>query len=245
MLGTRQQGSALLLLTISLILAACGLGGPVSHPSGAREIVVRLTSPQGGMMPSGLYYHEGQFPAFTLFGDGTLVYTTDGGLYQARLDEAAIQGLLGKAVNDARFFDLGDFVGPTCCDMPGSQLTINAGGQEKTVGLSIIEDTNDTNSPEGRLLRVLNAINVLRTGKDAIYTPAGATIYAETPRGQTLPAAPAWPLAQISLAAVVQESAGLHLTGADAQAALQAAPGVTAFIENGASYLVIAVPDSP
>jgi hypothetical protein len=243
--GQRQQWTTLLLLISTLTLAACGFGGPVAHATGARDIVVRLTSPQGGMLPAGLYYHEGQFPAFTLFGDGTLVYATNGGLYQARLDEAAIQRLLGVAVNDARFFDLGDFVGPTCCDMPGSQLTINAGGKEKTVGLSIIEDTSDGNSPEGRMLRLINAINALRTGKDQIYTPAGATVYAETPRGQTMPAATAWPLAQVSLAAVVLDSEGLHLTGADAQAALQAAPGVTPFIENGVSYLVIAVPDSP
>jgi hypothetical protein len=241
----RRWWGALLLLLGSLILAACG-AGPVSHPTGARDIVVRLSATGGGMLPGRLYYYEGQFPPFTLFGDGTLVYAA-GGFYQAHLDEAAIQRLLTLAVNDVHFFDLPDSVGPTCCDMPHSQLIISAGGQTKAVGMSLLDEKTDSNSPERRLQRLLDALTALQTGQDPAYTPPGATLYAEIATGQPGPAAPAWPLTTVSLADVLTESDGngLHLTGADAQAALQAAPRVAPFVEHGVSYLVVATPDPP
>ena len=77
------------------------------------------------------------------------------------------------------------------------------------------------------------------------YTPPGATLYAEIATGQPGPAAPAWPLTTVSLADVLTESDGngLHLTGADAQAALHAAPRVAPFVEHGVSYLVVAHPN--
>src|SRR5262249_50447759 len=103
MLTKRHGWGALLLLISPLILAACG-AGPVSHPTGARDIILRQSGTGGGMLPGRLYYYEGQFPPFTLFGDGTLVYTGNGGFYQAHLDEAAIQRLLTLAVNDVHFF---------------------------------------------------------------------------------------------------------------------------------------------
>lgn len=244
MIITRRQGVTLLLLLGAFLPAACG-AVPISYPTGAGDTVVRLSATGGGMLPGRLYYLEGQFPPFTLFGDGTLIYTTEGGFYQAHLDDAAIRRLLDLAVNDARFFDLPDFVGPTCCDMPGSGLTITANGQTRTVSMSILDENTPNDSPERRLQRVLAAINALRTGKDAGYTPAGATLHAEVAPGDPAPGAPAWPLAQVALAAAAQESSGLHLTGADAQAALQTAPRVTPFVENGITYQVIAVPDSP
>jgi hypothetical protein len=240
----RHYWGALLLLLGTLILTACG-SAPVSYATGARDTVVRLSGTGGGMLPGRLYYYEGQFPPFTLFGDGTLVYAAQGGLYQAHLDDAAIQKLLQLAVNDAHFFDLPDFVGPTCCDMPGSSLTISANGQTKTVSMSLLDETTDANSPERRLRRILDALTPLQTGHDPTYTPAGAMLHAEPAIGQPSPNAPAWPLKTVSLAAVAQDPNGLHLTGADAQAALQAAPGVGPFVENGVTYLAIAVPDPP
>lgn len=80
---------------------------------------------------------------------------------------------------------------------------------------------------------------------DAIYTPTGATLHVEVAPRPPVDTAPAWPLAQIALAGTLKESDGLHLTGEDAEAALQTAPGVAPFVENGISYLVIAVPDPP
>jgi hypothetical protein len=241
---TKRQWGGVLLLAATLILAACGTG-PVTYSTGGHDVVVRLSGTGGGMLPGRLYYYEGQFPPFTLFGDGTLVYAASGSLYQAHLDAAAIQQLLQVAVNDAHFFDLPDFVGPTCCDMPGSSLTISANGQTRTVSMSLLDETTDANSPERRLRRILDALTALQTGHDAVYTPAGATLHAELARGEPNPNAVSWPLQAISLAAAAQATTGLHLTGADAQAVLQAAPGVGSFVENGVSYLAIAVPDPP
>jgi hypothetical protein len=240
----RQQGVAFLLVLAAVLLVSCG-ASPISYPTGGRDIVVRLSGTGGGMLPGRLYYFAGQFPPFTLFGDGTLVYTTDSGFYQAHLDDAAIRQVLDRAVNDARFFDLPDFVGPTCCDMPSSQITITANGQTKSVSMSILEETANGDSPEQRLQRVLEVINALRTSKDAIYTPTGATLHVEVAPRPPADTPPIWPLAQIALADALKESDGLHLTGADAQAALQTAPGVEPFVENEISYLVIAVPDPP
>jgi hypothetical protein len=242
--GKRPFWGVALLMMIALSLAGCG-AGRVSYPTGARDIVVRLSGTGGGMLPGRLYYYEGQFPPFTLFGDGTLVYAAQGGLYQGHLDEAAIGRLLQGAVNDAHFFDLPDFVGPTCCDMPGSSLTISANGQTKTVSMSLLDETSDSNSPERRLQRILAALTALQTGHDAVYTPAGATLHAEVGTGDPNPNALPWPVAGVSLAAAAQDPNGLHLTGADAQAVLQAAPGVGPFVEQGIPYLAIAVPDPP
>src|SRR6188508_1837062 len=197
MLTRRPYGFAVLLLLSAFLLAACGAGStPISYPTGAQDIVMRLSATGGGMLPGRLYYFEGQFPPFTLFGDGTLIYSAAGGFYQAHLDDAAMQRLLGLAVNDARFFDLPDFVGPTCCDMPGSGLTITANGRTKNVSMSLLDDNPSSDSPERRLQRVLGAIDDLRTGKDAVYTPAGATLHVEVAPGDPAPDAPAWPLAQ-------------------------------------------------
>src|SRR5215212_1317116 len=93
-----QQGFAFLLMLGAFLVAGCGVS-PLSYPTGGQDVVVRLSATGGGMLPGRLYYFAGQFPPFTLFGDGRLIYTTENGFYQAHLDDAAIRRLLGRAVN--------------------------------------------------------------------------------------------------------------------------------------------------
>ncbi|HUS14702.1 MAG TPA: hypothetical protein VM536_06745 [Chloroflexia bacterium] len=266
----RRRWSGLLILT-TLLLAACAspaavtptaiptaipptipppTSTPVSvpHPTGARDIVIQLGGVSGGMVASRLYNLEDQFPRFTLFGDGTAVYRTETGYYQSRLDEAAMARLLALAVHDVRFFQLSDRIGPACCDMPVSQVAVHADGRDKTVGMSILDDT-DPESEGARLGRLLAAIDALRTGKAPAYQPAHVHLYAELLRGTPNTAPPAWPLGRLSLAAAATATesggAGLLLSAPDAQAALQAAASRQPFTENGAAYDVVAVPVGP
>ena len=249
MLPTRGRPAAGLWILISALwLAACGGTAPIAHPTGARDVMIRQSGTSGGMVPSRLDNLAGQFPPFTLFGDGRLVYSKDGGLYQAHLDEAAIQKLLALAVNDVRFFDLGPFVGPQCCDMPGSQLSITAAGQTKNVSMSILDANGADADSVRRLQRLLAALAALRTGTDPVYTPTGVTLYAEAVRGEVAANTPAWSAPQVSLAAAraaTSAGPGLPLTGEAAQAARRAEQGGPIFLENGAGYRVLVVPAAP
>jgi hypothetical protein len=233
-----------------LVLAACGAPATVGHPTGVADVLVQLTYIGGGMSPSRLDYLTWRFPQFSLRGDGTLLYGKDGTIYQGRLDEAAIQRLLALAVNDVRFGDLPDFVGPQCCDMPGTSLSVNTTDLHKTITMSIMDDKSDSNSPEARLRRLLAALDALSTGQDPVYQPAGVTLFAEsTPNVPAGTTAPAWPISSAVLAQVAQTTltngAGQHLTGPDAQQAVRLIHGTTTFMENGILYRVLLVPDAP
>lgn len=233
-----------------LLLAACGAPANIGHPTRLADVLVQLTYIGGGMSPSRLDYLTGRFPQFSLRGDGTLLYGKDGTIYQGHLDEAAIQRLLALAVNDVRFGDLPDFVGPECCDMPGTSLSITTTYLHKTITMSIMDDKTDSNSPEARLRRLLSALDALSTGQDPVYQPAGVTLFVEATRDVPATApVPAWPIAAAVLAQVAQTTTtsgeGLHLIGPDAQQAVRLIHGTTTFTENGTLYRVLIVPDQP
>jgi hypothetical protein len=262
----RLSCMAFLLLAGLLLLAGCGdtgLGGPtptpvpVARPTAADAVVIRLSGGGGGMVASPIYNMDSRFPAFVLYGDGRLIYRTGDGFYQTHLDEAAVQRLVGVAVNDARFFTLPSSVGPMCCDMPSSQIEVHAAGQSGSVSFSILDppSTPGADSDESRLSRLIDAIQALRVETAPAYQPAGVTLYADggSPAGAGAGLLP-WPVASVALSQALDASRkpgggwtgeGLRLTGADATAVLKAAPSVKEFTQNGLRYYVVAVPDAP
>jgi hypothetical protein len=118
----------------------------IEHPTGAKDIVLRVEA-FGGFMPI-----EGMAtsaPSFTLYGDGTVVFRDEqqlapepvGNVLRAipfqtvRLDEAGIQLLLQDAITGG----LGVAVGPytdMSADIPTTTFTINAGGRTKKVDVT-------------------------------------------------------------------------------------------------------------
>jgi hypothetical protein len=119
----------------------------IAHPTGPTDIVLRLDE-GGGFMP--IEYIAAHVPQFTLYGDGTVVFTrssevpaesADGitrgpALRTAQLTEEQVQSLLEVALRDG---GLGaaraEYQNPLVADAPTAVFTINADGAEKTVSV--------------------------------------------------------------------------------------------------------------
>lgn len=125
----------------------------LAHPTGARDVVLRIEE-SGGFVP--IEFSVTYTPSFTLYGDGTVVWRDNQALppessdnlirqvplHVARLDEPAIQALLAEAIGPG---GLGAAVGPynemMGADIPATVFTINAGDvtepkRVEVVGLS-------------------------------------------------------------------------------------------------------------
>lgn len=143
-------------LGLVLLLAACaGAGGggsaspgtddgAIDHPSGADELVLRMESAGGFVMPEFLF---GAVPSFSLYGDGTVIVPgAVPAIYpgpalpplQARqLSEAGIQAILAKVaetgifVADARF----DGAQMMIADAADTVFTLNADDRHVEVSI--------------------------------------------------------------------------------------------------------------
>jgi hypothetical protein len=245
--------------------------GDIPHPTGARDIVVQLNEGYG--YEPDLYIRMAEYPDFTLYGDGTAIYRNPSGYHQARLDPAAVQGLLRLALNDLRFLELpadnglpGDL---NVTDLPTATIRVAAAGQDYTVGayalgIDLAQLTQAAITPEpadaprSRLLRLEQAIRALMADTAPAYAPAAVTLYIEDsgsditapdqPTPTPDPAFVAWPVSGVVLAGDATDQFGTrmqHLTGPAAAAALQAAAAPRDFTEAGRRYQVVAVPDAP
>src|SRR5262245_5339378 len=169
--------------------------GPIAHPTDGREIVIQMQW-GGGMVP----YLEAQtdrFPQFTLYGDGTLIYHTNNGYYQSRLDEPAIQRLLHLALDDVGFFGLPNSLAPVeVYDAPGTSVMVNADGRGHTVSAMALGFGDDAHDDQrSRLLRLVHALSDLMDDGAPAYVPASVRLFvqqAEIPGDP--PALPAWPV---------------------------------------------------
>jgi len=119
----------------------------IDHPTGATDIVLRLDE-SGGFVP--VEYLAAHVPQFTLYGDGTVVFTSaaaaaperaDGvvaspALRTAKLTGDQVQALLEAAIRDG---GLGaaraDYQNPLVADAATAVFTLNADGSEKTVSV--------------------------------------------------------------------------------------------------------------
>jgi hypothetical protein len=119
----------------------------IDHPTGSDEIVLRVDE-SGGFVP--MEFIAAHVPQFTLYGDGTVVFTSaspvpperaDGvtlssPLRTAKLTEEQVQSLLAVALRDG---GLGaaraEYQNPLVADAPTTVFTINADGASKTVSV--------------------------------------------------------------------------------------------------------------
>jgi hypothetical protein len=135
----------LLFFPVLLLLAACGgaddtvtetepPAAGIEHPTGATDVVLQLTL-TGGFVP--VEYNLRRVPAVTIYGDGRVI--AEGAvpaifpgpaifpLTEGRIDEAAIQDLLG-AIDEAGL-NAGaiDFGQPPIADAPSTVLQLTTG----------------------------------------------------------------------------------------------------------------------
>ncbi len=128
--------------------AAPTVEGAIEHPTGARDVVLRVEE-SGGFVP--VESLATSAPSFTLYGDGTVVFrdpfavppeTTDnvfrGVPFQTvKLDEESVQALLAFAIGPG---GLGAAQGPymdNSADIPTTTFTINAGSSGKAKQVSV------------------------------------------------------------------------------------------------------------
>lgn len=119
----------------------------IDHPTGADDIVLRVDE-SGGFVP--IEFIAAHVPQFTLYGDGTVVFTSasvappergDGvtlasPLRTIKLTNEQVQSLLEVALRDG---GLGaartEYQNPLVADAPTTVFTINADGASKTVSV--------------------------------------------------------------------------------------------------------------
>lgn len=121
--------------------AAPPSAGEIDHPTDSNAIILRVEQTGGFVMPGFLFVRR---PAFTLYGDGTVIYRpSDEGatfgdiqppLQVARMDEDQVQALLRFALGPGRLIDARpQYLNPLIADAPDTLFTLNAGEYSKTV----------------------------------------------------------------------------------------------------------------
>jgi len=160
----------------------------IQHPTGARDIVLRVES-SGGFVP--VEYLATSAPSFTLYGDGTVVFRDDqapppeavGSVVRSipfqtiKLGEEGIQALIEFALGPG---GIGVATGPylcNCADMPSTNFTVNADGRNRTV--SVTGMSPDMHQPQDQLMvtslgRLAERLRTFgnEVGGEVVYEPA-------------------------------------------------------------------------
>jgi hypothetical protein len=164
--------------------------GSIDHPTGPTDVVLRFEEGGGFVMPAFL---ATQAPAFTLYGDGTVVFRNAaaeplepiGSVYPmspfrtAKLTEEQIQELLTFALGES---GLGiarpDYPNDQVADASTAVFTIDAGGLKKTVSIYALglEMEGMADGPAraafARLAERLQTIDAGGTIVTEVYVPA-------------------------------------------------------------------------
>ena len=269
------------LLAFVLVVSACagtsGTGPPrtsptptatptrdpsiIDHPTGATDVVLRFEQ-GGGFVP--VDFIATQAPAFTLYGDGTVVFRNamesppdqgDGVVRGvpfrvARMSEEQIQELLDRAINRGALGIARAHYDPgTVADAPTATFTLNAGSIRKTVSVvalgmetppGIDSQTLAALADLGKLLQNFDAAGTSGAGP---YEPKGfrAQIW---DAGGAAPNARAWPWRDLDVSdfkppAGQPDSSFLRRVMSPAEVA---SLGLTGF-EGGAQGLALRAPD--
>lgn len=130
----------------------------IQHPTGAREIILRMEQ-GGGFVPMGFLVT--QAPQFTLYGDGTVIFQqVDTRLapfgtlaylpwLRGHLDEEGIQALLRYALSTGRLANAkANYDNPMVADAGTTIFNLNAAGEEKVVTVYALFEINDPNVPD-------------------------------------------------------------------------------------------------
>ncbi|MEP7378283.1 MAG: hypothetical protein ABI725_01835 [Chloroflexota bacterium] len=167
----------------------------IAHPTETTDIVLRLEQ-GGGFMPINFFIT--QAPAFTLYGDGTVIFkqldTRMAGpmgnqaelpWLVGHLDESQIQALLQFALSTGRLANAkATYDNNTCADCGSTTFTLNAAGLSKSVNIYALMEVTDPNQPDAadrqgfnQLATVLNNFQA-QSGVDlGEITPYDAALY--------------------------------------------------------------------
>jgi hypothetical protein len=147
----------------------------IAHPTGATDVVLRLEQ-GGGFVP--MNFLVTQAPAFTLYGDGTVIFkpidtrenNPIGGQAElpwlvGHLDEESVQALLLYALDTGRLANAKDvYNNAGCADCSTTLFTVNAAGLSKNVSVYALSEVNDPGPEQAdrqgfsKLAAVLNNI---------------------------------------------------------------------------------------
>jgi hypothetical protein len=182
--------SALLVLAL-VVATACSTGGSssstptgaaspaqtssptvtgIAHPTGPGEIVLRLDESGGFVPPEFLAAHV---PQFTLYGDGTVVFTAmepsrparadnvsvGEPIRTAKLSEDQVQQLLEYAIRDGRLgVAKAEYQNPLVADAATAVFTLDADGAKKTVSVVALGMEDPELTPDTEIKHSLAAL---------------------------------------------------------------------------------------
>jgi hypothetical protein len=193
--------------------SSAAAAAPIAHPTGRADVVIRVTSGGGFVAPRSIL---GALPAFTLYGDGSLVVPGPvpqispgraiSQLLRTRLNERQVQAILRRAQAAGLLahgaIDYGDMGSIGVADAPTTTVRMNAAGSRITraaYALDIAVGEGRLPDAEARARRALRSfIAGLPHGLGgARYVPRAIAVYVspssgQTPSGSTLVT---WPLA--------------------------------------------------
>jgi hypothetical protein len=131
----------------------------IQHPTGAKDIVLRMEQ-GGGFVP--MNFLVTQAPQFTLYGDGTVIFQQidtresdpiGGQAYLpwlvGHLDEDGVQALLRFALGTGRLAGAKEtYDNPMVADAGSTIFTLNAAGLQKVVNIYALFEGPDPNVPD-------------------------------------------------------------------------------------------------
>jgi hypothetical protein len=202
----------------------------IDHPTGASDVILRMED-VGGFVPIELLAMR--VPAWTLYGDGTLIVAPSGGallnpvpgptppMLTAKLDESLVQEILETALTQGGLAiarESYETVG--IMDAPTTVFEVHAGGLDKTVRILALDFEEPEPGPDTlargnfQELRVFLQ-NIAAEAVDAgdEYEPAGFVgILVELEAGQQAPAEPRpWPWDDLAPGDFVTPPAGAEV----------------------------------
>jgi hypothetical protein len=260
-------------VSIALVAGACGdddsgvetggTDGPFVYPTGADEIVVRVSS-GGGYVP--LDVQLADMPEYSLYGDGRLVFLGPQieifpppalpPLLEVQLSDREIQALLQRAADAGLLGEDVDYGSPDVTDLGSTSVTINVDGTEHASGAYALGFDDENLTVEQRVARerlqdfigdvdaATAESNVPPYGADAVsvfvlkHGPTAGDEDLDQP-------AIDWPFADLGQAPKLDGASGtrcLTLTAADSAQALELAAGantLTPWVSNGVEHYVV------
>jgi hypothetical protein len=199
---------------VSLLVAPASdaLAAPIPHPTGKAEIVVRVTSGGGFVAPSAIL---GALPAFTLYGDGSVIVPGPltqmsprpalAPLLRTRLREPQVQALLRRARAAGLLargsIDYGDMGSIGISDAPTTTVRLNVAGRRvirEAYALGMSAGNGRLPAAQARSRKALSAfIAGLPHGlAGSHYVPRSVVVYVQPYNRQGAPgsAIVSWPL---------------------------------------------------
>lgn len=143
----------------------------IAHPTGAKEIILRMDTAGGFVPPEFL---AARIPIFTLYGDGTVVFVQANAeqkqradnvavgqpIRTAKLSEEQIQALLEFALNDGGIaIAKTEYSNMMISDAPTTTFEINAANDTKKVSVYALGMQEEQPGPDTAVLKQLQALN--------------------------------------------------------------------------------------